>query len=65
MRSQKPREFGVAGAGGAGFRTCVKANSKIEFMIANGATCEPLIHKDAELIRHFPEEILAGTSAGA
>src|SRR5262252_6536543 len=63
MLSQKLREFGVVGAGGAGFPTYVKANSQVEFMIANGAECEPLIHKDAELMRHFPETILAGMSS--
>lgn len=60
MLSQKLREFGVVGAGGAGFPTYVKADSKVEFMIANGAECEPLIHKDAELMKHFPAEILGG-----
>ncbi len=60
MLSEKLREFGVVGAGGAGFPTYVKAQSQIEFLIANGAECEPLIHKDAELMKHFPAEILAG-----
>ena len=60
MLSEKLREFGVVGAGGAGFPTYVKAQSQVEFMIANGAECEPLIHKDAELMKHFPEQILAG-----
>ena len=50
MLSEKLREHGVVGAGGAGFPTYVKAQSQVEFMIANGAECEPLIHKDAELI---------------
>src|ERR1019366_5243897 len=63
MLSEKLREFGVVGAGGAGFPTYVKAQSQVEFMIANGAECEPLIHKDAELMKHFPGEILAGTAA--
>ena len=60
MLSEKLREYGVVGAGGAGFPTYVKAQSQVEFMIANGAECEPLIHKDAELMKHFPGEILAG-----
>jgi len=51
------------GAGGAGFPTSVKAQAAVEFMIANGAECEPLIHKDAELMRHFPAAILAGMTA--
>jgi Na+-translocating ferredoxin:NAD+ oxidoreductase RnfC subunit len=54
------RESGVVGAGGAGFPTYVKAQAQVEFVIANGAECEPLIHKDAELMKHFPEPILAG-----
>src|ERR1039458_9432229 len=56
-------EFGVAGAGGAGFPTHVKAASRVEFVIANGAECEPLIHKDAELMKPSPGEILSGTAA--
>jgi len=63
MLSEKLRECGVVGAGGAGFPTYVKAQSQVEFMIANGAECEPLIHKDAELMKHFPGEILSGMSS--
>jgi Na+-translocating ferredoxin:NAD+ oxidoreductase RnfC subunit len=62
MLPEKLRECGVVGAGGAGFPTQVKAQSKVEYMIANGAECEPLIHKDAELMKHFPAGILAGMS---
>ncbi len=58
--SQKLRECGVVGAGGAGFPTSVKAQSQVEFVLANGAECEPLIHKDAELMKHFAKEIVAG-----
>ncbi len=50
----------MVGAGGAGFPTYVKAQSQVEFLIANGAECEPLIHKDAELMEHFPAGIVAG-----
>jgi Na+-translocating ferredoxin:NAD+ oxidoreductase RnfC subunit len=63
MLSEKLRECGVVGAGGAGFPTCVKAQARVEFVIANGAECEPLIHKDAELMRHFPAGILAGMNS--
>jgi Na+-translocating ferredoxin:NAD+ oxidoreductase RnfC subunit len=63
MLSEQLRECGVVGAGGAGFPTYVKAQSRVEFMIANGAECEPLIHKDAELMKHFPAQILAGMNA--
>src|SRR5262245_4002126 len=60
MLSERLRENGVVGAGGAGFPTYVKAQSQVEYLIANGAECEPLIHKDAELMRHFPEGVLRG-----
>jgi Na+-translocating ferredoxin:NAD+ oxidoreductase RnfC subunit len=63
MLSGKLRECGVVGAGGAGFPTYVKAQSQVEYLIANGAECEPLIHKDAELMKHFPGEILAGMTS--
>jgi Na+-translocating ferredoxin:NAD+ oxidoreductase RnfC subunit len=39
---------GVVGAGGGGFPTHVKLAARVEFVIANGAECEPLMHKDAE-----------------
>jgi Na+-translocating ferredoxin:NAD+ oxidoreductase RnfC subunit len=54
------RECGVVGAGGAGFPTSVKAKDEVEFVLANGAECEPLLHKDVELMQHFPAEIVAG-----
>lgn len=60
MLSEKLREAGVVGAGGAGFPTYVKANAKAEFMLANGAECEPLIHKDVELMKRFPAPIVSG-----
>src|SRR5215475_14163339 len=56
----KLRDCGVVGAGGAGFPTHVKAQSQVEFVIGNGAECEPLIHKDAEIMKHFPAEIVSG-----
>jgi Na+-translocating ferredoxin:NAD+ oxidoreductase RnfC subunit len=58
--SEKIFNAGVVGAGGAGFPAHIKANSKVEFVLANGAECEPLIHKDYELMLHFPKEISRG-----
>ena len=51
---------GVVGSGGAGFPSHIKAGSKTEFVLANGAECEPLIHKDYELMVNFPGEIVTG-----
>jgi Na+-translocating ferredoxin:NAD+ oxidoreductase RnfC subunit len=57
---QKIFDAGVVGAGGAGFPTHIKAKSKVEFVLVNGAECEPLIHKDFELMCHFAPEIVNG-----
>jgi len=46
--SEKIFEAGVVGAGGAGFPAHIKAKSNVEFVLANGAECEPLIQKDYE-----------------
>ena len=54
------KQLGVVGAGGAGFPAYVKASSRVEFVIANGAECEPLVHKDVELMKRYPAEILSG-----
>jgi Na+-translocating ferredoxin:NAD+ oxidoreductase RnfC subunit len=51
-------DAGVVGAGGAGFPTHVKAKSQVEFVIVNGAECEPLIHKDYELMKNYAPEIV-------
>ncbi len=56
----KLEQYGVVGAGGAGFPTHVKADSTVGLTIANGAECELLVHKDLELMKNFPAEIVAG-----
>lgn len=58
--SQKIYNAGVVGAGGAGFPTHIKSDAKVEYVIANGAECEPLINKDVEIMSNYPEEIVAG-----
>jgi Na+-translocating ferredoxin:NAD+ oxidoreductase RnfC subunit len=58
--SEQLKQLGVVGAGGAGFPTSVKAASRVECVIANGAECEPLVHKDVELMKRYPGEILSG-----
>lgn len=58
--AERVRENGVVGAGGAGFPTHVKLDAQVEFYIVNGAECEPLLHKDKELMRTYPERIVHG-----
>jgi Na+-translocating ferredoxin:NAD+ oxidoreductase RnfC subunit len=53
-------EAGVVGCGGAGFPAHVKAQSRVEYVVANGAECEPLLHKDLELMANKPESIVEG-----
>jgi len=54
----KVRAAGVVGAGGAGFPTHVKLNSKVDTVIANGAECEPLLKADRYLMtRHAPQVV--------
>ena len=49
----KVREFGVVGAGGAGFPTHVKLAAKdIDTYLINGAECEPLLEGDQYLMKH-------------
>ena len=57
---EKVQKAGVVGAGGAGFPTHVKIDAQVEYVIANGAECEPLIHKDGELMERFAEKVVEG-----
>ena len=54
------RLAGVVGAGGAGFPTHVKLDAKVDVVIANGAECEPLLHKDAELMERYADRVVQG-----
>lgn len=56
-------ECGVVGAGGGGFPTEVKLQAQVPLVIVNGAECEPLLHKDKELLRHEAKPMLAGLAA--
>ena len=53
-------KLGIIGAGGAGFPAHVKLNARPDTVIVNAAECEPLVHKDMELILHHGETILRG-----
>ena len=57
-------EAGVVGMGGAGFPTKVKLSpkeaDKIEYIIANGAECEPYITADYRRMMECTREIVSG-----
>ncbi len=53
-------QLGIVGAGGGGFPTEVKLRTPVPLVIVNGAECEPLLHKDKELLRHEASSMLAG-----
>ena len=56
----KLQEAGVVGAGGAGFPTHVKLNTKTEYVLLNGAECEPLLRVDQQLMKAHPAEVING-----
>ncbi|OUS73152.1 electron transport complex subunit RsxC [Pseudoalteromonas sp. A601] len=53
---------GIAGMGGAGFPTYIKADSRkpIEFFIVNAVECEPYITADDVLMREHADQIVKG-----
>ncbi len=54
------RNSGVIGAGGAGFPTHVKLNASAEYVLVNGAECEPLLRVDQELMHDKASEMVKG-----
>lgn len=51
------REAGVVGAGGAGFPTHVKLKAQVEYVLVNGAECEPLLRADQNLLAKYSREL--------
>ena len=58
------REAGVAGMGGAGFPTHVKLApkdpDKIDYVLVNGAECEPYLTSDYRRMMDEPEQVIEG-----
>ena len=58
------KEAGIIGMGGAGFPTHVKLAPKndddIDFVIANGSECEPMLTNDHRLMVEEPERVVGG-----
>ena len=59
------REAGVVGAGGAGFPAHVKLDAKPEYLIANGAECEPLLRSDRRIMERSATDIVRAMLAVA
>jgi Na+-translocating ferredoxin:NAD+ oxidoreductase RnfC subunit len=61
MAKKNIADLGLIGCGGAGFPTHVKlAANNVDAIIVNAAECEPLLHKDKEILRHFSEDFFQG-----
>src|SRR5215469_17000620 len=63
MSPARVEELGIVGAGGGGFPTAVKLSAHVSTVIANAAECEPLLHKDKELLLHHSEPFIRGLRA--
>lgn len=57
------RQAGVVGAGGAGFPTYVKIDTKVEVVIANGAECEPLLRAHQHIMAVESDNVVTGLVA--
>ena len=57
-------EAGIVGCGGAGFPTHVKmSGSSVDYLILNGAECEPLLHTDRYMMLNCSDEIVWAADA--
>ncbi|MGD9152821.1 MAG: SLBB domain-containing protein [Gammaproteobacteria bacterium] len=57
---QAVKNAGVIGAGGGGFPTHVKLQTKVDTIIANGSECEPLLASDRTMMVQKPELLIEG-----
>ena len=61
---ERIKNTGVVGMGGAGFPTHVKLSpkepDKIEYIICNGAECEPYLTADYRRMLEYPKELVEG-----
>lgn len=57
---EQVKRAGVVGAGGGGFPTHVKLSAQADTIIANGAECEPLLHKDAVIMEEESVALVRG-----
>ena len=59
------RDAGIVGAGGAGFPTHIKLDTQAEYLIANGAECEPLLRSDRRIMEKKAKDIVRAMIAAA
>ena len=61
---QAVKDAGIVGMGGAGFPTHVKLTPKnedeIDYILVNGAECEPYLTSDYRMMMEVPEQIVGG-----
>ena len=54
------RDFGIVGAGGAGFPSYAKLAEGADLLVINGAECEPLLATDYILLRDELDLVIDG-----
>ena len=54
---------GIVGCGGAGFPTHKKLTGNIEYLIVNGAECEPLLRTDRYIMRNYAPQLVRAVLA--
>lgn len=57
------KNAGIVGGGGAGLPTHIKADTTVDTILVNGASCEPLLMSDPYLIENNGIEMLKGLVA--
>ena len=56
------REFGIIGAGGAGFPSYAKLAEGADLLLINGSECEPLIYTDYVILKNELSLVVSGVS---
>ena len=59
------KNAGVVGAGGAGFPTYAKLDCRADYVLVNGAECEPLLRVDQLLMARYPDDVILGAKRAA
>lgn len=60
---ERIRDAGIVGCGGAGFPTHKKLEGRIEYLIVNGAECEPLLRTDRYIMRTKAPQLVQALTA--